>query len=537
MSRVACVLGEEDTLNGWRWRVVWLGLCLGSVACGDSETSPRPGDCEATASCENAREGTPDVGAPGAPGNGDAGSPGNHGGTPPRGDAGTPPRPDDGGPTPNPAAVGETIWLRHEAQPGEAFAASVAASSDGQAIYTASARGSTGGPHTASGSDARFVISRFSAAGQVQWTREFPLAASAGTPPEDVWGRLFLSVGPTGDLYLLTEVHEGSVNLGSGPLTGLHVSRMTPSGELQWSSSFSSIPEAALALVASREDGVFVSVRATYPYSPERQCSLMEGAIYRIDPSGGVVWRTRVGEPQCNGYRADVSSLAAQPGGGVALGGSFSGVLQTPIGGFSTSVAASPFFATLYSDGRWSWLKAFPLSHGEVTSIGSSAKGTVVGAGVLRGGEFSWGSDSLGEARSFLFVAESTGAPRWAKDLGRTEQPVVAVEPAGRVVVAGLSRDFPTPAPGSTDPVQNPHLFARRFNLEGKLLWNRFFIRSGGPGNLFQEQVVSAAPSGEGNGNTLLFGQFSHTEDFGKGPLTPVGTDTFLLKLGPGPEF
>ncbi len=138
---------------------------------------------------------------------------------------------------------------------------------------------------------------------------------------------------------------------------------------------------------------------------------------------------------------------------------------------------------------------------------------------------------------SFLFVAESTGAPRWAKSLGRTERPVVAVEPARRVVVAGLSRDFPTPTPGSTDPVQNPQLFARRFNLEGKLLWNRFFVRAGGPRDLFNEEVVSAAPSGEGNGNTLLFGQFSHTEDFGKGPLTPAGTDTFLLKLGPGPEF
>ncbi|WP_043428896.1 hypothetical protein [Cystobacter fuscus] len=432
--------------------------------------------------------------------------------------------------------MGETIWLRHEALPGEDFAASVAASSDGQAIYTASMNGSMGGPHLAAGSGARFVLKRFSASGQVQWTREYPLVASAGTPPDDVWGRLFMSVGPTGDLYLLTEVHQGSVDLGSGPLSGLYVSRMSSSGELQWSGSFSSITERVLAVVASREDGVFVSVRATYPYAPERQCSLTEGAIYRIASSGAVVWRTRVGEPQCDGYGADVVSLAAQPGGAVALGGSFSGVLQTPIGSFSTSVT-SPFFGTLYPDGRWNWLKAFSQSHGQVTSIGSSAKGTVVGAGVLFGGSFTWGNDSLGTVPSFLFVAESTGAPRWAKSLGRTERPVVAVEPAGRVVVAGLSRDFPTPAPGSTDPVQNPQLFARRFNLEGKLLWNRFFVRSGGPPNLFSEEVVSAAHSGEGNGNTLLFGHFSHTEDLGKGPLTPTGTDTFLLKLGPGPEF
>ncbi|MFY0575127.1 hypothetical protein ACN28S_12815 [Cystobacter fuscus] len=411
----------------------------------------------------------------------------------------------------------------------------MAVSSDGQAIYTASMRGLVGGSHLAAGSDARFVLKRFSASGQVQWTRDYPLVASAGTPPNDVWGRLFMSVGPTGDLYLLTEVHQGSVDLGSGPLSGLYVTRMSSSGQVQWSNPLSSIPEQVLAMVASREDGVFVSVRASYPYAPERQCYLSEGAIYRIAASGAIVWRTRVGEPQCDGYRADVVSLAAQPGG-AALGGSFSGVLQTPIGSFSTSVN-SPFFATLYPDGRWNWLKAFPQSNGEVTSIGSSAKGTVVGAGVLRGGGFTWSNDSLGEVSSFLFVAESTGAPRWAKSLGRTERPVVAVEPAGRVVVAGLSRDFPTPAPGSTDSIQNPQLFARRFNLEGKLLWNRFFVRSGGPRYLFTEEVVSAAPSGEGNGNTLLFGQFSHTEDFGKGPLTPVGTDTFLLKLGPGPEF
>lgn len=518
-------------MNGWRWRVVWLGLCLSAAACESSppsspSESPPPSSCETTASCGDRREGTPDSGTPPPS---DAGTP------PPSSDAGTPPPSDAGTPEQPPTPSGETLWQQHQTLGQQEYAASVAATSDGQAIYTATAQGSGSARGSAQGSSARFVLRRSSGSGQVQWTREYHLIAFEGVPAEDPSGIIRLSVGPAGDLYVLTEVHDSWVDFGAGPATGLVLTKLSASAQIQWSVQLPATDH-LLAVTASREDGAFVSVLTASPYSEELRCAPLEGAIYRFNAWGAQLWRTPLGEPQCEGQRTQATTLAAQPEGGVALGGSFFGELRVGAQRFTAPIE-SPFFGTLNGLGEWSWVEAFPNTQGRVTSLGSSAKGTVVVAGTLNRGALRWGPDSLGEVPSFLLVAESTGEPRWAKSLGRSERPVIAVEPAGRVVVAGLSRDYPKAAPGSQDPAQNPQLFVRRFNLAGKTLWNRFFARSGGPANLFTEEFTSAAPSGEGNGNTLLFGHFSHTEDFGKGPILPSGTDTILLKVGPGPEF
>ncbi|MCP3166414.1 hypothetical protein LZ199_26260 [Myxococcus sp. QH3KD-4-1] len=429
--------------------------------------------------------------------------------------------------------------MRHEPQPRHDFAIGVGATSDGQALYTASVHGSTGSAPHAMGNQSSFEVKRYSASGVRQWTRSYPLVPAPETEPEsDVWGRAAMSVSPTGKLYLLTEVFRGSVTLGGGDaLSGLHLSKLNQDGGTEWSLPLATLAEAGVAVVASQTEGAFVSVRASHPYSEELRCAPMEGALYRISSGGTVVWRRRISEPQCGNFRAEAVSLSALPDGGVALGGSYFGTIQTPKGTFSTQVE-SPFLAKFSADGQMTWFNAFPSSHGRVTSVGASSKGTLVAAGVLETGGLQWGTETLKpEARSFLLTAEATGTPRWLRSLGRSEKVVVAVEPAGRVVVTGLSRDYPHPSSGHTDPAQNPQLFARRFNLEGRELWNRFFLRSGGPSDLFSEQVACAAPSGEGNGNTLLFGHFSHTEDFGTGTLVPEATDTFLLKLGPGSEF
>ncbi|MFY1825810.1 hypothetical protein ACN47A_07845, partial [Myxococcus fulvus] len=402
----------------------------------------------------------------------------------------------------------------------------------------ASILGSSSSFGRAEGASSHFELRRYTPHGGLVWTRSFALRSSDIESPTDVSGTLAMSVSTTGRLYLMTDVRQGTVSMDtpSSPLSGLALSRFNPEGRGEWSLPLRGLNEVGMALVASRDDGAYVSVRASHPYSEALRCAPTENALYRISAAGTVVWRQRVSEPECGNFRAEAVSLATLPDGGVALGGSFFGTVRTAKGTFTAQVE-SPFLATFSADGQMTWFNAFPSANGRVTSIGSSAKGTLVAAGVMESGALQWGSQTLRDTRSFLLVAEATGTPRWVKSLGRSEKVVIAVEPAGRVVVSGLSRDYPHPETGASDPAQNPQLFARRFNLEGRELWNRFFLRAGGPPTLFSEQVMSAAPSGEENGNTLLFGHFSHLEDFGTGNLFPDATDTFLLKLGPGDAF
>jgi hypothetical protein len=418
------------------------------------------------------------------------------------------------------------------------MAASVGTTWDGASIYTASIQGSSTSFGRADGASSQLELKRYTPDGARVWTRSFALHPFDGESPMDVSGTVAMSVSSTGRLYLMTEVRHGTVSMDtpSQPLSGLALSRFNPEGRGEWSLPLQGLNEVGLALVASRDDGAYVSVRASHPYSEALRCAPTENALYRISASGTVVWRQRVSEPECGNYRAEAVSLAVLPDGGVALGGSFFGTVRTAKGTF-TALGQSPFLATFSREGQLTWFNAFPRANGWVTSIGTTAKGTLVAAGSMEAGELRWGSQTLRDRLAFLLVAEAAGTPRWVRSLGRSEKVVIAVEPAGRVVASGLSRDFPHPAPGASDPAQNPQLFARRFNLEGRELWNRFFLRSGGPSNLFSEQVVSAVPSGEGNGSTLLFGHFSHTEDFGTGSLVPDATDTFLLKLGPGDAF
>ena len=518
-------------MKTWRGRVVWLGLCLGAVGCGSSQPpAEEPESCETTNSCDDSRVGNPNPGTPDTPPDDTTPPPTGNPNPPTNGNPNPPP-------TPPPAVqTGETLWQQHSRGELHEYASSVATTTDGQYIYTATSRGSQS-PRgdSAEGSRAEFKVRRYSAAGQVQWEETYPLYANERVPPEDVWGRIRLSVGPTGDLYVLTEVHEGVVAVTQGPFGGLVLTKISASREPKWSARLPDT-DTFLAMTASRDDGVFVSVMTKYPYSEQLRCAPAQGAIWRFGADGQRMWRAPLGEPQCEGARAEAKSLAAQPGGGVALGGTFFGTLEVGAERFTTQ-RFSPFLGVISPAGTWSWVKAMPDVWGEITSVGSSAKGTVVAAGTAQEGALRWGNDTLGKVPSFLLVAEATGEPRWAKSMGRSEEPVVAVEPAGRVAVAGLSRDYPTAGPGSSDPTNNPQLFIRRYNLAGKALWNRYFSRSAGPSNLFSEQFMCAVPSGEGNGSTLLFGHFSHPENFGKGTVTPNLTDTILLKVGPGPEF
>jgi hypothetical protein len=503
--------------------VLW-GVVLMACAGPSGEAQPPPCD-PADPGC-SATDASPVLPPPGADGgSADGGS--SDGGS--SQDAGTPP---DGG------SAGATLWLAQSSEPQHEVAAGVEVGPGGS-VFSVAVHGVEHGYSNAGRTNLRIVLSRSAANGRPVWTKSFRVR-----PPPPVGGieldataspHIALSIAG-GAVFVAGEI-EGEVNFGGGPLrTGSFLARFTPDGAHVWSQSLPAGAR-ALSIDADTSGNAYLGLLVEGASTPDG-CSPLEGFAAKYASSGTLVWMSSVGGPQCQGFRADVSSIAVDSTGTVAVGGSFSGELVFGSQRYPTSQPFSPYLAAFAASGRFAWFKGFSEANGYVTSVDVSARGTVVATGILAAGNaIQWGTTRLqaGDAyqTGFLLVAEANAAPRWVKDVGYMDQPVLAVEPAGSVVVAGLSRSWVDPANPGVDPLNNPRLFASRYNLAGDFLWTRTYRRGEGPPDLFAEEVVDVAAFGDGTGSAVLTGQFSHPEDFGIGLRTPALTDVFLLRLAP----
>ena len=198
------------------------------------------------------------------------------------------------------------------------------------------------------------------------------------------------------------------------------------------------------------------------------------------------------------------------------------------VGSYGPSIAKySPDLSSLL------WSKGFvgpapSTTSNWITSLGTSAKGTVVASGYLKG-DYNWGSSALtgggteGEG-TFLIVAEADGTPRWgvvtstAYDGANPGQLLLAVDPSGQVVLAsGVERE------GNRVSVD-------RYNLAGDHLWSHELGNTRDCGNgLFTTRVTSItiAP----NHDAILGGVHTGAANIGSGCVQGVGG--FVVDLKP----
>ncbi len=164
------------------------------------------------------------------------------------------------------------------------------------------------------------------------------------------------------------------------------------------------------------------------------------------------------------------------------------------------------------------WHREYKVN-GEVSAIGTSAKGTIVVALKLEEGLL-WGKDTIGPGAALL-VMEANGAERWARALPGAGTGELAVDPTGEAIVA-------------TSAGCDRHI--QRYALDGRHLWTHT-ITTSSCNERTQIRVLGIAVV---DGNAIVGGQFSGAADFGDGhqaqsepeePQTFVG-DGFLLNLG-----
>jgi hypothetical protein len=381
------------------------------------------------------------------------------------------------------------------------------------------------------------VLTRLDASGTVAWTRTFPVARPP--PMGDIQDsgsiRVHLATDDSGDV-LLAGVLRGSVDFGGGALqTGAFLSKLSSTGAHRWSQLLPPGREVT-ALAADGAGSAYVGVLVQGQLTPEDGCVTLDGRVMKYGALGAQVWEVPIGEPQCDGHRAEVHALAVDGAGRAVLGGAFSGELRFGERSFATA-NFSPYLAVLGADGALAWLQPMSSAWGAVTSVGASERGTVVAAGRVFLGHFDWAGTRVaspeGADELFLLTAEADGSPRWARSLGAGERPVLGVEPSGSVVVAGLSRSYRDPQRPDVDPRNNPQLFASRYGLDGTHAWTRIFPRGEGRPDLFAEEAKGVAMLPGTGGSCVLAGQFSSPTDFGTGTRSHANTDVFVLRLAP----
>lgn len=265
--------------------------------------------------------------------------------------------------------------------------------------------------------------------------------------------------------------------------------------------------------------------------------------LARLDASGSVIWRQRIGGPG-----PDRASCAVADAGRIVLGlqlASPAGLAEiTPqqiadsapaaLPSASPASPASPApidtaridaaLVVLHPDGQIAWRHIFPGSrYARISAMALTADGGIAVAGTFAG-TLRVGDRSLTSAGSTdVFVArfDAQGTPRWALRLGGpgadTAQALTAW--SERLVVAG---NFDGNVDVGAQLVEGPSAFALSLAGDGALTWLRLL----GPETM--PQALAASPDGA----LYLAGHFRGSLQLGEHALDAHGqSDAFLGRL------
>ena len=255
--------------------------------------------------------------------------------------------------------------------------------------------------------------------GAVLWMKTYPHAGGALVAPHG------LAVSPLGNIFVSITA-QTAVDFGAGPVTGAVLLKVSPDGNLVW----------------------------------QRQAGDVSGAV-AVDKSGSslVFHQTAAGEPSVTKYRYDGTELWTLAAHGLQA------FDFDPQGNLILALNNPSRIAKTDPDGRPIWTT--PLGTAMVTSVGTSAIGTVVATGrftrTLTFGPQSL-QTSIAEGAGFLAVLEADGSARFAKllDFSKSATPSLAVDPAGQVAIAS------TAAAGTCEVAR-----VIKYNLAGQYRWTR----------------------------------------------------------------
>jgi hypothetical protein len=340
----------------------------------------------------------------------------------------------------------------------------------------------------------------------------------------------------SGNMYT-TGYFSGTVDFGGGPLTSagggdIFIAKYSPTGAHLWSKRFGGgLDDVAYGVTVDANDNVLVT---GYFYGTAdfgggsvtgQQGNNIFVAKYGFD--GSYQWARTFGS--VSGGSNIAYAVASDSSGNVAITGQFQNTIDFGSGPI-TSNGSYPdiFVAKLSASGATLWAKGFGSTWYDM------GRGIAFGTGgnVVVTGSFSntvdFGGGSLTSAGGDdIFVAKYApdGAHLWSKRFGSLNSQyaiAVALDASDNIVMTGMfygTLDFgggPLTSAGSTD------IFLAKLDPTGAHLWSK---RVGSTSSDLGNGVAV-----DSNGNVVITGDFFGTVDFGSGPLTSTGLDTFVAK-------
>jgi hypothetical protein len=438
-------------------------------------------------------------------------------------------------PPPPPPGPGSTLWLAREGTPQDDLALGAAVDVSGD-IVTAAVHG-LDDLHTRQPSDdrVRLVITRRSPEGETRWQRTYEVRA-AETPAElRASVRARIATDPRGGILLAGNV-EGLLDFETRELgDGAFVARLDPEGRLLWASTPRGKGLTVVDLVVDAQG------RARVAFNSPETADFGEGArgsgavVVTYSTEGRAEQALRIGRPEAEQDRVELTTLAVDGRGRLAVGGRYEGMVRFGGQRAESARGGSPFLA-LYEDGALAWAKALNNARGTVQDVGLDGQGAVVATGSFLG-TVDWAGRKLQghpyRASPFLIAARPAGEERWARGLGDGLQAgALAVEPSGDVVLGGFTYNRLEDGAAGADGMGSAQPFALRYAADGAVLATRMFL-SDPPeprGELYGLEAmpfVGVLPGGD----AILFGHTDRDSDFGLGRRSAARGDVFLLRL------
>jgi hypothetical protein len=329
------------------------------------------------------------------------------------------------------ASAQQLEWARQLGTSVQDYSASIAADSLGN-VYIGGAMNGDGGAL-----DAAAFLSRYDAAGNLQWTKEF------GTDKFDQVHSI--SLDPSGNILV------AGFTLGS--LGGPHVtnrdaflSKFDAAGNQLWARQFGTTG------IDEFNDVATDSLGNVYVSGYTGSIFLFDGFLRKYDAAGSLLWDRQVataGDDFGSGVTVD-------PADNVYLSGATQGSLDGPNAGYNAT-------------GDVQWTRQFGTAGIENGSdVSTDSLGNVYVVGYTEG---DLGGPNAGSYDTFVRKYDSAGSLQWTRQLGTSADDSgvdISVDTLGGVYIAGYSRGgLDGPNAGETDA------FLSKYDAAGNLHWTR----------------------------------------------------------------
>ncbi len=375
-------------------------------------------------------------------------------------------------------------------------------------------------------------------------------AASLSATP---WSKSFGStVGDAGQAVafdsggnlIMTGYFQGTVDFGKGSLTSngstypdIVLAKYSSTGTCLWSKRFGgTLDDKGYGVAVDANDNVVVAgyFAGTADFgggsvTGQRGYNIFV-AKYAAD--GTYQWARTYGNVSGGDNKA--YAVAVDTSGNIAITGTFQNTVDFGGGSIiATGSFKNIFVAKLSASGAQVWSKGFGSLDGADNfgqGIGFDPSGNVAVTGYFQGTiDFGGGPLISSGAGDDIFVAKygPNGAHLWSKrfgDAANQEALAAAVDSSGNIVITGMFKgtiDFGG-GPMTDSETLYPDGFVAKLSTSGGHVWSKQ-LSSPNP-------VVGRGIAVDSNSNVVVTGYFFGTVDFGGGPLTSNGQNTFLAK-------